>query len=165
MTHLRDQTSVRGTVTQAEARLESYFASRRGLDGIARLRLRVPVSGTSPGLFIAREVRIEAWRDRDDQMLNDLIRIRWAPEGSVVFPKFAGTLVVRGESDPDLSFIELDGDYKPPLGSAGELFDETIGHRIAQLTARELLKDVTCGIEAQPHITQSRSRTKENPVL
>ena len=147
MTHLRDQTSVRGTVIQTEASLESYFASQRGLDGIARLRLRVPVSGTSPGLFIDREVRIEAWRDRDDQNLNDLIRIRWTPEGSVVFPKFAGTLVVWGESDPHLSFIELDGDYKPPLGAAGELFDETIGHRIAQSTARELLKDLKHGIE------------------
>ena len=79
MTHLRDRTSVRGTVTQTEARLESYFASRRGLDGIARMRLRVPVNGTSQGLFIDREVRIEAWRDRDDQNLNDLIRIRWSP--------------------------------------------------------------------------------------
>ena len=149
MTHLRDQTPVRGTVTQTETRLESYFASRRGLDGVARLRLRVPVSGMSQGLFIDREVRIEAWRDRDDQNLNDLIRIRWTPEGSVVFPKFAGTLVVLGEGDPALSFIELDGDYKPPLGAAGELFDETIGHRIAQSTARELLKDLKLGIEAE----------------
>ncbi|MGA8100374.1 MAG: hypothetical protein WB810_17090 [Candidatus Cybelea sp.] len=157
MTYLRDQTSVSGTVAQTEARLESYFASRRSLDGIARMQLRVPVNGTSQRLFIDREVRIEAWRDRDDQNLNDLIRIRWTPEGSVVFPKFAGTLVVWGESDPNVSVIELDGDYKPPLGVAGELFDETIGHHIAQSTARELLKDLKGGIEAQPHITQSRS--------
>jgi hypothetical protein len=117
------------------------------------MRLRVPVKGTSQGVFLDREVRIEAWRDRDDQNLNDLIRIRWTSEGSVVFPKFAGTLVVWGEGDADLSFIELDGDYKPPLGLAGELFDETIGHRIAQSTARELLKDLKRGIEAESRAT------------
>jgi hypothetical protein len=157
MTHLRDQTSVRGTVTETETRLESYFASRRGLDGIARMRLRVPVNGASERLSIDREVRIEAWRDRDDQNLNDLIRIRWTPEGSVVFPKFVGTLLVWGESDPNISYIELDGDYKPPLGIAGELFDETIGHRIAQSTARELLRDLERGIEAQSRsITQPK---------
>jgi hypothetical protein len=148
MTHLRDQTSLRGTVTQTEARVESYFASRRGLDGIARMRLRVPVDGMAQGLSLDREVRIEAWRDRDDQKLNDLIRIRWTPEGSVIFPRFEGTLVVWGEDDPELSFIELDGDYEPPLGGAGELFDEAIGHRIAQSTAREFLKDLKRGMES-----------------
>ncbi|MGA8576669.1 MAG: hypothetical protein WB609_13415 [Candidatus Cybelea sp.] len=152
MPHLRDRTSVRGTVTETEVRLESYFASRRGLDGIARFRLRVPVNGTSQGLFLDREVRIEAWRDRDDQNLNDRILVRWTPEGSVVFPKFAGTLVVWGKGDRELSFIELDGDYKPPLGAAGELFDEAIGHRIAQSTGRELLKDLKRGIEAQSRL-------------
>ena len=155
MTHLRDQISVRGTVIETEARLESHFALRRGHDGVARIRLRVPVSGTSQGLFIDREVRIEAWRDRDGQNLNDLIRIRWTAEGSVVFPKFAGTLVVWGENDPNVSFIELDGDYKPPLGATGELFDETIGFRIAQSTARELLKDLKNEIESQSQINQS----------
>jgi hypothetical protein len=149
MAHLRDQTSARGTVAQTEARIESYFASRRGLDGIARMRVSVPVNGTSQRLFLDREVRIEAWRDRDDQNLNDLIRIRWTPEGSVVFPQFKGTLVVRGEEDPELSFIELDGDYEPPLGAAGELFDETIGHHIAQSTAREFFKDLKRGMESQ----------------
>jgi hypothetical protein len=153
MTHLRDQTSVRGAVAETKARLEAYFASRRGLDGIARLRLRVPVSGPAQGLFSDRDVRIEAWLDREDQNLNDLIRITWTPEGSVVFPKFAGTLVVRGE--PNVSYIELDGDYKPPTGAAGEVFDETIGHRIAQATAREFLKDLKRGIETQMQVNQS----------
>ncbi len=157
MAHLREKTSARGTVPQTEARLDSYFASLRGPDGIARLRLLIPANGTSRGRFHDREVRIEAWRDRDDQNLNDLIRIRWTPEGSVIYPNFAGTLVVRGEGDPDLSFVELDGDYKHPLGATGELFDETIGHRIAQLTARELLKDLKRAIDGDA-ITRSIPR-------
>ncbi len=135
------------TVTQTEARLESYFASRRGLDGIARMRLRVPANGTSQEIFLDREVRIEAWHERDDQSLNDLIRIRWSPEGRIVFPKFTGTLVVSGVDDAGLSYIELDGEYKPPLGAAGEVFDEAIGHRLAVSTAREFLNDLKHGIE------------------
>ncbi len=150
MKRLRDQTSVHGSVADTEARLEAYFSSQRGVDGVSRLRLRVPLDGPlSQGLYLDREVRVEAWRDRDDQNLNDLIRITWAPEGRAVFPKFAGTLVVWGEDDASVSYIELDGAYSPPLGTAGEIFDEAIGHRIAESTAREFLKDIKRGIEVR----------------
>ena len=149
MKRLRDQTSVHGSVADTEARLEAYFSSQRGVDGVSRLRLRVPLDGPlSQGLYLDREVRVEAWRDRDDQNLNDLIRITWAPEGRVIFPKFVGTLVVWGD-DASLSYVELDGAYSSPLGTAGEIFDEAIGHRIAESTAREFLKDVKHGIEAR----------------
>lgn len=149
VTHLRDHTAVRGSVPETQSRLESYFAGQRGRDGVARLRLRVPLDGPTRGLSLDREVRIEAWRDRDDANLNELIRIRWTPEGTVVFPRFSGTLVVWGEENPALSYIELDGEYNPPLGATGQLFDEVIGHRLAEATAREFLRDVKRGVESQ----------------
>jgi len=43
--------------------------------------------------------------------------------------------------------VELDGAYVPPFGPAGQLFDATIGRRIAQATAREFLKDLKASIE------------------
>jgi hypothetical protein len=144
MAHLHDQTSVECPVAETQSRLEAYFASLRAADGVVRLRLRVPMScsPTSPGLSLDREVRVEARRARDESNLNDVIRIAWTPEGSVVFPKFEGTLVVLGGEDPNLSYIELDGTYVPPLGTAGEVFDAAIGHQIAQSTARQFLKDL-----------------------
>ena len=91
---------------------------------ITRMRLRVPMDGT---VALEREVRIEAREARDDENLNNLMRIAWQPEGTVMFPRFEGTLVAWGEDDPAQSFIELRGHYTPPLGAAGQVFDELIG--------------------------------------
>jgi hypothetical protein len=149
MTHLRDRTSVECPAAETQSRLEVYFASLRAADGVARLRLRVPMisSANVLGVSLVRDVRVEAQRARDELNLNDLIRIRWGPEGRAVVPCFDGTLVVWAEDDADRSYIELDGTYEPPLGTAGAIFDEMIGHRIAQSTAREFLKDLKCAIE------------------
>lgn len=147
MTHLREHTSVRGSLSETESRLESYFASQRASDGVARLRLRVPITGQERGLCVDREVWVEAWRDRDDLKLNELIRVTWTPEGKVAFPKFSGTLVVSGDGDPSRSHVELDGTYEPPLGAAGESFDAVIGRKLAESTAREFLEEVKRGVE------------------
>ena len=151
MTHLRDQMSVEGTVAETESRLEAYFASLRTADGVSRLRLRVPVKAlpNSFALSLDREVRVEARQARDDQNLNDLIRIKWGPEGKAILPTFEGTLVVSREGDPHRSCIELDGAYQPPLGTGGEVFDLAIGQRIAQSTAHEFLEDLKRAVEGR----------------
>jgi hypothetical protein len=115
------------------------------------MRLRVPINGSvnAFGLSLDREVRVEAQRERDDENRKDLLRITWSPEGRSVFPRFEGTLVVRGADDAALSYLELDGAYRPPLGVAGQIFDETIGHRIAESTAREFLKDLKRAVESR----------------
>ncbi|MEO7202906.1 MAG: hypothetical protein ABI431_08560 [Candidatus Tumulicola sp.] len=142
MTHLHDRTAVVGLARKVAADVDHYFSLGCCSGGVGRVRLRVPLQGAPYGVSLDREVRVEAWRARDDRNLNDVIRISWASEGGVVFPTFSGTLVVRGEADPTRSSIELDGHYQPPLGAAGELFDEAIGHRMAQSTVRELLEDI-----------------------
>jgi hypothetical protein len=146
MTHLREQISVASPAEMTEFRLENYLASLRGSNGVAKLRLRVPIDAPL-GVSVDREVRVEARRGRDDENLNDLIRISWSPEGRTVLPSFSGTLVVWGETGKKLSYIELDGAYTPPLGTAGQVFDETIGRQIAESTAREFLKDLKRAIE------------------
>jgi hypothetical protein len=149
MTHLREHISLASSASEAEARLENYFASLRSSNGMAVLRLRVPIEGLAGplGISIEREVRVEARLTRDDENLNDLIRIWWGPEGRTILPTFNGTLIVWGETGKELSYIELDGAYTPPLGAAGQAFDEIIGHRIAASTAREFLKDLKRAIE------------------
>jgi len=147
MNRLREKIVVGCSVQQTEARLASYFARLRGNNGIARLRLRVPVVADGFALSIDREVIVEAHQARDDDNLNVITHLSWTPEGSVVFPLFEGTLTVFGESELSTSFIELAGHYKPPFGSAGEAFDAVIGHRIAETTARELLGDLKQAVE------------------
>ena len=143
-THLRDHIAVTSPVAQTELRLESFFARNRDGDGTTHLTLRVPMDPVAgfAGLALEHGVRVRARRDRDDQNLNDLIRIAWEPEGDGPYPKFEGTLVTWAEHDPARTFLELDGTYEPPMSAAGEAFDATVGHAIAQRTARALLQDL-----------------------
>ena len=126
-------------------RLETFFAALGKGKGVARMRLRVPTDGVMHEIAIDREVCVEARRTRGEATLNDLMLITWVPEGTAVFPTFEGILIVRAVDDA--SAIELDGTYTPPFGVAGQVFDATIGHRIAESTARELLKDLKAAVE------------------
>jgi len=147
MNRLRDHIAVDCSVQDAQSRIDAYLASLRGKDGVAHLRLRVPVVADGFALSLDREVRVEARRTRDEENLNDLIRISWQPEGKAVFPAFEGTLVVWGEDNPEQSFIELDGGYAPPFGTTGQAFDSVIGQRIAHQTARQFLSDLKAALE------------------
>ena len=147
---LRERTQIHCPVEQTEARVLAFFESRADSDGATRLKLRVPIDrGGALQFSVERDVRVEVRRSRDERNLNDELRIAWSPEGTAVLPRFEGSLVVWGGEDPALSLLELDGNYVPPMGSAGQLFDETIGRRIAQVTARELLDDIKRWIEAR----------------
>lgn len=146
MKELRERIAVEVPAEEAEAGLIAFFEAREDANGVTRMRLRVPMDGA---VALEREVRIEAREARDDQNLNNLMRIAWQPEGTVMFPRFEGTLVVWGEDDPKHSFIELCGHYTPPLGAAGQIFDEAIGYRIAQATAQQFLGDIKREIDAR----------------
>lgn len=141
---LRDTIALDCPVPEADSRIAAYLDGHRDRDGVTRFALRVPLDGIAPlhGLALEREVRVDARRDRDDQNLNDLIRISWTPGIDGAFPHFEGTLVTWSAEDPMHSFVELDGWYEPPFGDAGELFDEAVGHAIATRTARALLNDM-----------------------
>ena len=147
MTRLRERIPIEQPADQAQEALERFFAPSKGKGG--PLRLRVPFNGaaTSYGTYFDRDVLVEARRARDEANLNDVVSIKWTPEGTGVFPRFSGTLIVFGEEDPSRSYIELDGSYAPPLGAAGQVFDAAIGHHIAQAAARELLADIKTAIE------------------
>ncbi len=151
MTHLREQTTVECPIGEAEARLEAYFDTLRSADGVSRMRLRVSVgSAAALGLSLDREVRIEAARQRDARNANEVIHIAWSPEGKTIFPCFDGTLVFWTADDRGACYLELDGGYVPPFGAAGQIFDEAIGHRLAETTAREFLNDLKRAIERPP---------------
>lgn len=150
MARLHDSLQVGKPPKQTMLGLEQFFESLRGKDGVARLRLRVPTDGPTAGLSIDRQVCVEARRTRGEASLDDLMLVTWMPEGTGVFPTFEGILIVRENADGNVSSIELDGNYTPPFGAAGQIFDAAIGHRIAQATARELLKDLKRAIETTP---------------
>lgn len=105
------------------------------------------MSSTPNRISLDRPVNIEATPIVGGESHDGVIRIAWIP-GSVVFPCFEGTLLIRGDgADSRLIHIELDGSYVQPFGAAGRIFDAAIGRRLAHATAREFLKDVKAAIE------------------
>jgi hypothetical protein len=150
MTRLKESTLLNCTADQTQQGLEDFFNSLRKRDGVARLRLRVPVRGaTEYGLSLDREVVIEARRALHGGEVPERFEIAWMSEGSVAFPRFEGTLGIGGKSASGHCCIELDGSYTPPFDGAGKIFDADIGHQIAQATAREFLKDLKSAIESR----------------
>ncbi|MGB8908445.1 MAG: hypothetical protein WCC84_06820 [Candidatus Cybelea sp.] len=149
MPPLREITPVERSVKQAHAALEQFFHSLEASDGVARLRLRVPMRAPTKqfGLSIDREVRIEARPVRNPGYDAEVMEISWVPEGNAIFPRFDGKLFLTGFGNAATSYVELDGYYTPPFGAAGQIFDATIGQRIAQATAREFLADLKAAIE------------------
>jgi hypothetical protein len=147
MRRLRATVAVDCPIDQAQARIERFFAAHRSSDGTLRIPLRVPIGRADGGFALDHEVRVEARTARDDQNLNELIRLSWRPEGDgIPLPPFEGTIVTWAERNPQRTFLELDGTYVPPLGAAGEAFDEAIGRKIAQRTAKDLLAQIAAAI-------------------
>ncbi len=150
MKRLRERAVIACPVEEAEPEIAAFFDGLRRPDGVTRMRLRVPMGRSAPfGFSLDREVRVEIERARDDENLNDLTRIAWQPEGHAALPRFDGTLTLWATDEPAQCWIELDGHYVPPLGVAGQIFDDAIGNQIAHATAREFLHDLKRWVESR----------------
>ncbi len=135
----------------AERLLPAVFEARRDGDGVVRLPLHVPLAdfGLPIGVQLERGVDARIMRTRDEQNLNDVYAVEWTPTGGGPFPDLHGRLILWSEDDPSCSYLELDGTYEPPLGTVvGAAFDATIGHLIAERTAKVLLDDIADAISA-----------------
>jgi hypothetical protein len=141
---VRAKIAVDCPIAEAQKRLLAFFDARRVNGGPARVELRVPLEGivSDPQLALWRDVEVTTRRARDDENLNDLVRIQWKPVDDGPYPTFRGALITWAEHDPQRSYLELDGSYDPPLGVAGAAFDEIVGHEIAKRTAQALLDDI-----------------------
>lgn len=124
------------------------------------LRLRVPLDslGMPGGLAIDRDVVTSFAPLTDPRGLEHGVSIGWTPVGNAALPKFRGSLRITAESAKS-SLVVLEGDYEPPLGAMGKVFDAAVGRKIAEATADELLKTIAERIELdyateEPHISR-----------
>lgn len=75
--------------------------------------------------------------------------VTWEPESGGVFPSFEGRLSARYHAADEKTILDLDGEYEPPLGTAGAAFDKVLGHRLANDTAHEFLMDLAAEMRAR----------------
>jgi hypothetical protein len=71
-----------------------------------------------------------------------------ARERSGFFPTMDATLSVYPLS-PSETQLDLEGRYRPPLGTLGTAIDATVGHRVAEATVLRLLRDVRTAIMSE----------------
>lgn len=148
MREVRDSIALDVPAAQAEqCILEFIERHRRGPTAIEfPLRVSLEQFGVPGGLQLERMVNVHVTRQRDAQNLNDEIGIRWDPGTGEPFPAFSGSLTVWSEQAQ--TFVELRGTYEPPLGAAGKMFDDAIGHLVAQRTAHQFLLTLAQGAQA-----------------
>jgi hypothetical protein len=149
--HIKESVAVQWPSSRVPSYLEWYLDQLSGSDtNKATLELKVPgdVLGVPGGVTIGRDVTatfapIGDELNRQEQRMS----IRWSPKGGGPFPTFAGVLGLSAQSG-GICLLMLEGDYEPPLGPAGEMFDAALGQRIARATAHELLRRIKTVMEA-----------------
>ncbi|NNN00882.1 MAG: Rrf2 family transcriptional regulator [Acidimicrobiaceae bacterium] len=76
-----------------------------------------------------------------------VVPIRWEATGTAgLFPRLVGTLSVS-EIDPERCELTLSGRYRPPLGRAGQVLDDTVLTKVARATFRSLLRRLANALE------------------
>jgi Rrf2 family iron-sulfur cluster assembly transcriptional regulator len=75
------------------------------------------------------------------------VPLSWEATGPTgLFPRFQGTLRLI-ELGPNGCELALSGNYRPPLGRAGQALDGALLARVARATARSFLRRVAHGVE------------------
>ncbi len=118
-------------------------------DGKTILRLQAPLqhAGLPTGLVLAKDVTASFDYIDDPNSLEHKIKVHWEPEGGGPYPSFDGWISISADEDYGASWLVIEGDYAPPLGPVGALFDLAIGNKIAQATGRELLERLRDAME------------------
>ena len=165
MSKIRERIYVRCPFGKAPSYLNYYLdelARQGGADG-SILRLAAPVAelglGMPGGAELAHDVIAHFAAVDDDTFGLQQTAVDWEPAGGGPFPKFVGFLTIETDEDFGTCSLLLEGAYEPPLGPIGVVFDAALGHRIATVTARELLKAVRRRLEGE-YLTSQRVETK-----
>jgi hypothetical protein len=161
MTKLQCQAEVKCPYSRAALYLDRYLSllGWSGESPVGILRLRAPLSALGIGgdVSLSRDVLATLTPSAKGRGLEHPIDVVWNAEDAL-FPVFEGRLAITAKS-PTASTLSLEGSYKPPLGAVGKAFDAALGHKIAEATARELLRDIRERIEheylrEEPHLAK-----------
>ena len=146
MRRLSRSIHVNAPASFALAFVRTYFL-QRGPEGAARLALRFPLpDALMSGLTIEKIVLLEFASARADTHASS-IAIGWKPLATRALPSFSGMLEALA-AGREACRLTIEGEYAPPGGVPGALFDRLIGVHIAGATLSALLTRFTADIEA-----------------
>lgn len=131
----------------AIAFLHTYIQDLSNAAGEPQLSLRVPLQHLVGGLVLERPITVEAHYVRQSDGGGTELAIAWRPEGTHLFPSFAGTIVAQ-PMGPHRCTLTIHGAYAAPFGAPGALFDAVVGIRIARATLDGLLQQFRTAMES-----------------
>jgi PAS domain S-box-containing protein len=135
MTSLRVVRDVRCPFSLTIELVEAYHAAN-------------PVHRVGPSGWARAHVRCEALRVHDvsdRSRRHEAFSFTWRGSGWLPLPVVHGFITVRPHGA--LTSLTLDGQYAPPFGFAGRVFDAVLGRRIAQRSIRRLVDEMAAFVE------------------
>jgi len=91
-----------------------------------------------------------------------LIPVQWHDLESDSFPTFHGEIEIVPLGS-ELVQVAIIGDYKPPFGPLGAVFDAAVGKAIAEATTRELLERLRKALETSEKQPQTAGAAPNYP--
>jgi hypothetical protein len=150
MTTIEQRQLVRAPLGSAKRFLEAFFAAHHDAkDDVAHITLHA-------GDVAAREAVITLAPDHQPGEMTPHFKVDWKDAHSGPYPHFHGKLSVESDEDYGSFWLVLKGDYQPPGGVGGQLFDAVIGKRIAEKTAHGLLAEIAG--ESERHFADEEAR-------
>ena len=130
----------------ATAFIGTYFADRMHGRNDGVFEVRTPLAHTG-GLRFQKDVTVHVRYERDAGPAGRHLIVHWEPRDGGPFPAFHGAIVASPEGEQEAR-ITIGGDYAPPGGWAGAVFDILVGRRIARRTLHDLLDELAQAMEA-----------------
>src|SRR5215472_16166522 len=100
-----------------------------------------------PGFEIGIDVRIHIRGFREEEWIAGLapvtrVSLAWeAARATALFPATQAELSAWPLSGEETE-LEIEGEYRPPLGALGNAIDAAVGHRIAEAAVHRFLQDI-----------------------
>ena len=132
MSHISERQRIRAPLASAD-RLLTAFMDANPAPGGDGARVVLHAAEVSEPAIVSLT---KAHRPQD---MTPRYAVHWLAEGGGAFPIFDGFLTVAADEDYNSYYLVIEGDYEPPGGLAGKMFDAVIGNRIAVATTRNLL--------------------------
>lgn len=158
MTHLHEHRFLKCPYTRAKGYLREALESLAQNHKEKTITLSVPFTEGPATGTLHKDVLATYAFGADPMHFDQPWKIHWKPE-SGPYPEFDGELVVRADEDYTTSILDLRGEYRPPMGATGALFDAIAGSHIARATAQELLKNVGEQME-QRYYTEEQAKPR-----
>jgi len=135
MTTIEQRQLVHAPLASAQRFLDGFFAAHHdATDGVAHVTLHAGE--------IARDAVVTLTPARRPEDMTPRYAVDWKDAADGPYPHFRGTITVAGDEDYEAFWLVLAGEYDPPGGIGGQLFDAVIGKRIAESTAGSLLAEI-----------------------